>query len=269
MQNEIAIMEKKISPLIAQANALVIRCQADLESAKDTISNVIKALKREIDDTFDVLISKAHAAHKEAVAQKKRHYEPLEAAERQIKQKMGTYLDEQDRIRRIEEQRLRELAERERQAAINKADKRIADLMAKSGDLSAQIHALTAELDNPELPDIDRERIGAQVQALQRKYNSLQTKVEEKQIEVETVISTPAPATVIEMPKVTGLSSRTELIPTVTNPLALVKAIAEGRFPVGLIKEKGWDYALLKKLVNSGMNIPGVSSQTARVMGVR
>ncbi|MFH2073753.1 MAG: hypothetical protein ABIJ57_00205, partial [Pseudomonadota bacterium] len=159
--------------------------------------------------------------------------------------------------------------ERERQAAISKADKRITDLMARSGDLSAQIQALTAELDNPELPDLDRERIGAQAQALQRKYNSLQMKVEEKQAEVETVLTTPTPATVIEAPKVAGLSSRTELIPEVVNPLALIKAIADGRFPVGLIKEKGWDYALLKKLVNSGMNIPGVSSQTARVMGVR
>ncbi|MFH2075228.1 MAG: hypothetical protein ABIJ57_07770, partial [Pseudomonadota bacterium] len=218
MQNEIITIEAKINPIVAQANALVIRCQADLESAKDTISKIIKALKKEIDETFDIIISKAFSAHKEAVAQKKRHYEPLDAAERQIKQKMGSYLDEQDRIRRILEQQQREQAERERQAAISKADKRIADLMAKSGDLSAQIQALTSELDSPELADLDRERIGAQVQALQRKYNSLQVKVEEKQAEVETVLTTPAPATVIEAPKVAGLSSRTELIPEVVNP---------------------------------------------------
>ncbi|MFH2074382.1 MAG: hypothetical protein ABIJ57_03415 [Pseudomonadota bacterium] len=267
MQNEIVTIEAKINPIIAQANALVIRCQADLESAKDTISKVIKALKKEIDETFDIIISKAFSAHKEAVAQKKRHYEPLDAAERQIKQKMGTYLDEQDRIRRILEQQQRDKDEKIRQAQIEVADQRIATLMGRSDDISMQIADLEEELDNPELRDLDRERIGAQIQALQRKYNSLQDKVEEKQIEVETVLTTPAPAAVIEAPKVAGLSSRTELIPEVVNPLALVKAIADGRFPPGLIKE--WDYALLKKLVNSGMNIPGVSSQSRRVMGVR
>lgn len=268
MENEITTIEKKINPVVARANALVIRCQSDLESAKETISRVIKALKKEIDETFDPIISKAFSAHKEAVAQKKKHYEPLEAAERQIKQKMGAYLDEQERLRRIEEQKQREEAERQRQAAIAKADKRIADLMAKSGDLATQINALESELNNPDLPDIDRERIGAEVQALRRKFNTLQEKVEEKQAEVETVMTTPAPTLVVNNTrKVAGLSSRTELIPEVINPLALVKAIADGRFPVGLVKE--WDYALLKKLVNSGMNIPGVSSQSRRVMGVR
>lgn len=268
MENEITAIVKKVNPIIEQAGRLVIKCQTDLETAKDLISNVIKALKREMDDTFDGIIAKAHAAHKEAVAQKKRHYEPLEAAERQIKQKMGVYLDEQDRIRREEEARARAEEERKRAAAIAAADKKIADLMAKSGDLSAQIQAFEAELANPDLPDLDRERIGAQLQALQRKYNATMEKAEEVQARVETVLSTPAPSLVVNnTPKVAGLSSRTELIPEVTNPLALIKAIADGRFPVALVKE--WDYALLKKLVNSQMNPPGVSSQSRRVMGVR
>lgn len=268
MENEITAIVKKVNPIIEQAGQLVVKCQADLETAKNLISNVIKALKKEMDDTFDGIIAKAHAAHKEAVAQKKRHYEPLEAAERLIKQKMGLYLDEQERHRLIEEARQRDIAEKERQEAIRKADAKIAALMAKSGDLSAQITAFDSELANPDLPDLDRERIGAQLQALQRKYNDLQQKVEEKQIEVETVMTTPAPSLVVNnTPKVAGLSSRTELIPEVINPLALIKAIADGRFPAGLVKE--WDYTLLKKLVNSGMNIPGVSSQSRRVMGVR
>ena len=46
MKNEQTTIEKKISPLVARANTLVIRCQADLENAKDAISTVIKALKR-------------------------------------------------------------------------------------------------------------------------------------------------------------------------------------------------------------------------------
>lgn len=266
MQNEIAVLEKKVNPIVEQANALTVTDQVGLEVARDLV-RVINALIKEVEGTFKPIKQAIDESKRKALEQERRYLVPLVNAKAEASNKAGTYLDEQDRIRRQAEQQQREQAERERQAAINKADKRIAALMEKSGDLSAQIQTLTAELFYPDLPDLDRERIGAQVQALQRKYNDLQGKVDEKQAEIETVLSTPAPATVIEMPKVAGLSSRTELIPEVINPMALIKAIADARFPVGLVKE--WDYALLKKLVNSGMNIPGVSSQSRRVMGVR
>lgn len=267
MENEIAVIEKKVNPIVEQVNALTVTDQVGLEVARDLV-RVINALMKEVEGTFKPIKQAIDESKRKALEQERRYLVPLVNAKTEASNKVGVYLDEQDRIRRQLEQQQRDQAERERQAAINKADKRIAALMEKSGDLSAQIQTLTAELDNPDLPDLDRERIGAQLQALQRKYNAAQEKAEEVQARVETVLSTPAPSLVVNnTPKVAGLSSRTELIPDVINPLALVKAIADGRFPVGLVKE--WDYALLKKLVNSGMNIPGVSSQSRRVMGVR
>jgi hypothetical protein len=267
MENEITVIEKKVNPIIEQANALVVKDQAGLEMARDLV-RVINALVKEVQGTFTPIKRKIDESKQEVLNQEKRYLNPLASAKEMANNKAGVYLDEQDRIRIAEEKRQREEAERVRNAAIAAADKKIAALMEKSGDLSAQITALQAELDNPELPDLDRERIGAQLQSLQRKYNDLQGKVEEKQAQIETVLSTPAPSLVVNnTPKVAGLSSRTELIPEVINPLALIKAIADGRFGVGLVKE--WDYALLKKLVNSGVNIPGVSSQSRRVMGVR
>jgi hypothetical protein len=73
----------------------------------------IKALQAEADQTFDPIISKAFAAHKEALAQKKRITEPLNQAEGMLKRNMGVYAQEQARLRMEEERRLREQAERE------------------------------------------------------------------------------------------------------------------------------------------------------------
>jgi hypothetical protein len=72
----------------------------------------IKGLQAEADQTFDPIIQKAYAAHREALAQKKRICEPLTQAEALLKRNMGAYVQEQERLRREEERRLREEAER-------------------------------------------------------------------------------------------------------------------------------------------------------------
>jgi hypothetical protein len=74
---------------------------------------VIKDLRKEIDATFDPIIKKAHEAHKEAVAQKKKVDAPLVEAEGIIKPRIAAWNAEQERLRREEEARLREIARKE------------------------------------------------------------------------------------------------------------------------------------------------------------
>lgn len=71
------------------------------------VLTVIKVLRKEINAAFDPIISKAHAAHKEAVAQKKKAEAPLVEAEAYIKPQIAGYLKEQERKRQEEEARLR------------------------------------------------------------------------------------------------------------------------------------------------------------------
>ena len=73
----------------------------------------IKAIRVKIADTFDKSIKAAHELHKGLVAKKKEHDGPLDAAERMVKKAMGDYDAEQDRIRKAEEARLREIARKE------------------------------------------------------------------------------------------------------------------------------------------------------------
>ena len=67
-------------------------------------------MRKEIDSYFDPIISRAHAAHKEAVSQKKRADEPLAQAEAILKPQMLAFVNEQRRKAEEEERRQREEA---------------------------------------------------------------------------------------------------------------------------------------------------------------
>jgi hypothetical protein len=95
-----------------QAKAIIIITNEDYTRAGEILLT-IKDIRKEIDATFDPIIKKAHEAHKEAVAQKKKIDAPLIEAEGIIKPRISDYLAEQERIRRAEENRLREIARKE------------------------------------------------------------------------------------------------------------------------------------------------------------
>ena len=96
-------MSKIISSIPSEAGNLQISCQDDYIRAVDLVSK-IKQLRKTIDESFDPIIQRAHQAHKEALVQKRRHTDPLDQAERELKRRMGEYVQECER-RRLEEQR--------------------------------------------------------------------------------------------------------------------------------------------------------------------
>jgi len=95
-----------------QAKGIVIKSHDDYARAGEMLL-VIKDLRKEIDATFDPIIKKAHEAHKEAVAQKKKVDAPLVEAEGIIKPRISAWNTEQERLRREEEARLREIARKQ------------------------------------------------------------------------------------------------------------------------------------------------------------
>lgn len=93
-------------------NALTFADALKIETANDYTAagarwTTLAALAKEIKETFGPIKAKLHAAHKETVAQEKRHLDPVESAQKTIKQKMIGYDAEQERIRKAEEDRLR------------------------------------------------------------------------------------------------------------------------------------------------------------------
>ena len=72
----------------------------------------LSALIKEIEDTFNPHIKKAHDAHKSLVAERNKHVLPVEDAKKLIKSKRILYVDEQERIRKAEEIRIQAEARR-------------------------------------------------------------------------------------------------------------------------------------------------------------
>ena len=82
----------------------------------------IRGLRRRIDETFDPVIDAAYRSHKAAIAAKKKHADPVDAAERIIKRKIGDYSLQEESRRRVEEARLQaEARAREEEARLAEA----------------------------------------------------------------------------------------------------------------------------------------------------
>lgn len=105
-------IEKKVALVPDEAQAIRVVDGPSYERA-GLLLTTIKGFRAEINRTFDPIISKAHEAHREALAQKKRHDEPLVRAEAILKPRMVAYLQAEDEKRRQEQERLDAIARRE------------------------------------------------------------------------------------------------------------------------------------------------------------
>lgn len=96
---------------LAQANSISVNNNDEFIVAA-SFRDALKKIEKQIDDTFDDPIDTAHKLHKSLVAQKKRHYEPLEQARTVIKAKMISFETAQEEIRRNQEDALRLAAQK-------------------------------------------------------------------------------------------------------------------------------------------------------------
>jgi hypothetical protein len=94
-----------IPPVVRQAHEIVVRNAEDYEMAC-TFLQLVAQRRKQVEEVFDPIIHKAHEAHKEAVAQKRKFTDPLALADSEVRMRIGTYRSEQERLRRAEELRL-------------------------------------------------------------------------------------------------------------------------------------------------------------------
>lgn len=129
-----SIVEREISAIEAEAEAITIASQQDCQDASHFLQRV-KAARKILDETFDGAIRQAHEAHKAIIAAKKKHDVPLSNAERTVKRLVADYAAEQDRKRREEEARLREI---QRRADEEERLRRAAELEAEGKNEAAE-----------------------------------------------------------------------------------------------------------------------------------
>ena len=110
-----------VSSVVAQAQSITVETGEDYELACMFLQG-IAGKKKQVEDVFGPIVRKAHEAHKEACAQMKKFTDPLAVAEMEVKRKVIVFRDEQERLRRQEEQRQAEIARKEQeQRAIDEA----------------------------------------------------------------------------------------------------------------------------------------------------
>lgn len=119
-------IEETAGALATRSTELVVGNATQYEGAAEFLLD-IKSYRKQLGETFDPIINKAHSAHKEAIAQKRRHEQPAIHAEKIVK---GRMLDWQraeqaraDREAREAEAEAQRLAEEEQLAAAEAAEK--------------------------------------------------------------------------------------------------------------------------------------------------
>jgi len=256
-------LQQQLTPVVIRAKMLAISSEAELVAAKE-VAQTIKAFQKEIDNTFDPIINKAHLAHKEALAQKKKHMDPLVEAENRVKRLIGDYLTFVENEKKKEAERLAELARQEREAELRKIQSEIDEKLSQYSGVEEKIAALQAAM-----ADADQDKfalINAKLSALYAEQETLTSEAVQTQETVSVLNLTPSQVVNVAAPKVKGLSSRVNLIPQVENPMALIKAVAAGAVPPGVIE---FNMSNIKRLVNAGMKLPGVTVSEQRNVSVR
>jgi hypothetical protein len=97
---------KKALTVYDQVQTMVVVDNITMIAAVDVVK-AMRLLRKEIASTFDPIISKAHAAHQEAKAQKDKAELPLIQAEDFLKPRIKSYLAQEELKRQAEENRIR------------------------------------------------------------------------------------------------------------------------------------------------------------------
>jgi hypothetical protein len=248
--------------IIDQGKAVVIKTAGDYRSAGE-LWTTIKGIMKQVDESFDPIISKAHQAHKEAVAQKAKIYDPLKAVYVSVKGLMSKWDDEQTRLRKLEETRL---------LAIQKADEEKARQI-EIDRLKAEAKAEEDRLMEAALAaEASGDKQGAEVLTA-----AAVAITEEVKQESAAILAAPIQVAVVlpkMTPKVAGISYSTRWSASVTDIKALCLAIGTGRasteFVIGLDRDKDTKIVTspsLNKQATSMQNtlaIPGVTAISKR-----
>jgi hypothetical protein len=216
-------IERQVPALVDQAAAIVVRDQDTLTSAND-FSIAVKRLRREIEETFDPIIESAHRAHKVALGKKKKHLDPVDAAERMVKGKIGAYLTEQERIRKEAERRAWEAeqekiraqqealrkeqeaqrkAEEQRRAIEEKARREAQEADAKAARARSEEGRRRAQEEADRIRRETAERLAADKAKAEAEQARIREEAARKQAELEAAV--PAPVARVETK---GISTR-------------------------------------------------------------
>ena len=257
-------IERQVPALVDQAAAIIVRDQETLTRAND-FSIAVKRLRREIEETFDPIIEAAHRAHKVALDKKRKYIEPVDSAERTVKAKIGSYLDEQERIRKEAERRAWEAEQekiRAQQEALRKeqeaqrkaeAERRAIEEKARREAQEADAKAARARSEDgrrkaQEEADRIRRETAERLAADKAKADAEQARIREEAAKRDAELAAAAPAPVAKA-ETKGISTRADWDFDVLNEAAIPREF----LTVDAVKPRRY-----AKAMKADANVPGV-----------
>lgn len=251
-------LKQEALTLIEQATSLVIRDQPTYNVACEFVKGV-KELRAKAESHHRPMIDAAHKAWKAGLSALQAIDDPLKQAEASVKNKIGAFVAEQDRLRREEEARIaaeqrriqmeqirleneaRAKAEAEARA-INEAARRKAEAEQAEALALAQAQGATVE----ELEAIIVEPIVVEEVAPAPVY-----------VEAPRYVQPPAMPT---LEKAKGVSSREIWSGEVTDMKALCAAIGRGEASVNLVSPNMAAINGMARIEKGGLKVPGLKA---------
>lgn len=119
-----ALIETEVQNFTENTPAIVVNNQVDVSKATAVIKG-IKRLMDKVKESYDPFIDKAHAAHKEAIAQRDKYLDPLKEQKKKYESAITDYTkrmeSEQRERERITNEELAKIAAKEKQDLLDKA----------------------------------------------------------------------------------------------------------------------------------------------------
>ncbi len=237
--------ETQAHEFTAEAEGMLVVAQAyeidspDMYQLAAQELSKIKARYKAINDARLSITRPMDEAKKRVMAFFDQPLKPLKAAESFLKKVMLDWDQKQERIRQEKEAEARKAQEEARKKAEAEAEaaRKKAEEAAKGNDEQAAAEA--------------------------------RAKAEEAQAQQEALEHAPAPVVMPDTPKVKGLSKRQKWSAEVTDFEALVKAVAEGKAPITLLKVDQTALNGMARSLKDALNIPGIRAVAENVLASR
>ena len=242
-------LQKEVSPLVAQVSSMIVRNKDDVTVLKQIYSNANLAIAG-IKEKCQALCAATDKAHSEAVALRDAPIKILNEVKAIANQKIAGFETEQKRLRDEADRQAREEQTAERQKVINAAEAKIKLALASAGRIENQIAMMQAILDNVDGSEAEKAIASRQIEVFRLKLESQQDKAAAIHMAAEQAADAlpVASAVAVNYERVKGV--KTVWIPEVTDKMALIRAVAEGRAPESVIDI---NLGMLKKLSNMGV----------------
>jgi vacuolar-type H+-ATPase subunit I/STV1 len=248
---------EKVDPVVEEARALVVATKEDVETARSK-GRIINALISEVEATFRPIKQAQDAAKKVTLEQEKKPLAPLQEAKSIVAGKITAW-DQAER-KRIEEAQRKQAQEEERrrQLALENARKKLDKLMAGMTDDKQMLATLDNQLADPETTEEEAEVIRSQVRTIQARIDTAVERAAEVEQKVEEAAQPVAPVQgAVNVKTATGVSQ--EKVISGINTKVLLRYLAGDDCPFDADQFIDWKQTAIKRIVNGGANLPGVS----------